>query len=109
MKTNRNLFVNFALLFMVAMFFIACGSSGGDGSDDPYIYSDYPPNYPNAKIIFVTHTIDSGDLSSWMVECQHLKGLEAADCICQQHAERWGNLSGTYKAWLSDSTTLAST
>jgi hypothetical protein len=32
----------------------------------------------------------------------------AADCICQEHAVRWGNLSGTYKAWLSDSTTSAS-
>lgn len=88
---------------------VACGG-GSDGDDPDYFYdfSSYPPTYPNAKIIFVTHTIDTGDLSSWMVECQHLKGLEAADCICQQHAERWGGLSGTYKAWLSDSITSAS-
>ncbi len=53
--------------------------------------------------------MDSGNLKNWMPECSGVStGLEAADCLCQLHAERWGNLSGTYKAWLSDSTTSAS-
>jgi hypothetical protein len=91
--------------FMV-LSLIACGGSGGDengGSNETY-----PPSYTTGKIIFVTHTAYKGDLSSWMTQCSSLSGLQAADCICQQHAQIWGNLSGTYKAWLSDSTTSAS-
>lgn len=109
MKCKTIKYFWFVLVIILLIFALSgCDGGGGGGDDDPYNPSDYPSTYPNAKIIFVTHTIDTGDLSDWMVECQHLTGLVAADCICQQHAERWGNLSGTYKAWLSDSTTSAS-
>jgi hypothetical protein len=83
---------------------LACGGGGGDDTG----WSDYPPSYPGSKIIFVTSHMGSGDLKSWRTACSdEATGLEAADCICQEHADIWGDLSGTYKAWLSDSTTSA--
>ncbi len=107
---KRNVVVVIALALSGALFagyLMSCG--GGGGGDSGSGGTTYPPSYANAKIIFVTHTIDTGNLKSWMPECSSQStGLAAADCICQEHAVRWGNLSGTYKAWLSDSTTSAS-
>jgi len=104
-------FVHLFISLSIGFAMISCGGDGdgdggsGGGNQPP----TYPSSYPNAKIIFVTHTIDNGNLRGWMPECSgRSTGLEAADCICQEHATRWGNLSGTYKAWLSDSTTSAS-
>jgi hypothetical protein len=77
------------------------GGGGGSGSQEETL----PSSYPGKKIIFVTSMADDGDLRQWMSQCSgRSAGIEAADCICQQHAQIWGNLSGTYKAWLSDST-----
>jgi len=100
-------------VYLILALFMAllpsCGGSGDGGSGGDNQPPTYPSSYSNAKIIFVTHTIDNGNLIGWMPECSgRSTGLEAADCICQEHATRWGNLSGTYKAWLSDSTTSAS-
>ncbi|MFT3925512.1 MAG: hypothetical protein QM778_23435 [Myxococcales bacterium] len=48
------------------------------------------------NIAFVTSTTQNGKLG----------GLDGADALCQQRAKE-GNLAGTYKAWLSSSTTNA--
>ena len=45
------------------------------------------------KTVFVTSTLHTGNLG----------GLQGADLICNQRAHEAG-LSGTYKAWLADST-----
>ncbi len=50
------------------------------------------------KTVFVTSSLDDGDLG----------GLVGADAKCQAMADTAG-LSGTYKAWLSDSTSSPST
>jgi hypothetical protein len=97
------------LVFSAAMitgYLISCSGDGGGRSSAP---QPYPPSYANAKIIFVTSTLDSGDLRHWLLACaKKSTGLDAADCVCQEHASTWGDLSGTYKAWLSDSYTSAS-
>lgn len=81
------------------------GGGGGGGSPEE---ETLPRTYPGKKIIFVTSMADEGDLRTWMSQCSgRSTGIEAADCICQQHAQIWGNLSGTYRAWLSDSTHTA--
>ncbi len=110
---KQNILVVMVLALSVAVFsgyFISCGGGGGggDGGGGSGGGPTYPAVYANGKIIFVTSTIDTGNLKGWMPACTNKStGLEAADCICQEHAVRWGNLSGTYKAWLSDSTTSA--
>lgn len=48
----------------------------------------------NARRVFTTSTVHTGGFG----------GLAAADSICQTRANA-ANLTGTYKAWLSDSTT----
>lgn len=107
---KRNTPVVMSLVFSAAIlagYLVSCGGDGGGG--ESATTTTYPSNYADSKIIFVTHTIDDGNLKGWMPKCSTKStGLEAADCICQEHAVRWGNLSGTYKAWLSDSTTSAS-
>jgi len=58
------------------------------------------------KIVFVTSSSYSGDLmseSQFLTECAHVStGMEAGDCLCQVEAQGAG-LTGTFKAWLSDS------
>ncbi len=109
---RRNVAFAIALVLagtIFAGYLISCGGGGGGGGGDGAQPPTYPPSYANAKIIFITHTIDTGNLKNWMPECSGMStGLATADCICQEHAMRWGNLSGTYKAWLSDSTMSAS-
>jgi len=86
-----------------ALLAAACaGDAGGRGEPEP---EPLPATYPGKKIVFVTSTAEDGDLiGSWLPACSgRATGLEAADCICQEHAT-WGGLSGTYRAWLSDST-----
>lgn len=68
------------------------------------VYSNYqkitgsaPPCAVNEMIVFVTSTVYDGNLG----------GLALADLECQTQAVAAG-LPGTYKAWLSDSTTDAS-
>ena len=56
------------------------------------------PNRSNYKCVFVTSVSYSGNLG----------GLTGADAKCQAIATQKG-FSGTYKAWLSDSTTAAKT
>lgn len=53
-------------------------------------------------VAFVTSTTGTGDLSSW-ADAGRATGAAAGDAICQAHADRAG-LSGTFVAWLSDST-----
>jgi hypothetical protein len=53
------------------------------------------------KRIFVTSTTGPGNLASWP-GADGLTGRAAADAICMRHATL-GNLTGTYKAYLSTS------
>ncbi len=55
--------------------------------------------------VFVTSVEGKGNLGSW-ADAGGQTGLAAGDAICQARASAAG-LSGTYKAWLSDSTTDA--
>ena len=92
------------LFFALTLF--SCGGCG-DGDDAAAPETSYPSSYPNAKIIFVTSYGGDGNLKAWEPDCSgRSTGLEAADCICQAYARK-GKLSGTYKAWLSDSKTSA--
>jgi hypothetical protein len=61
-----------------------------DGTIDP---TSVPERCLQEKVVFVTSGQYTGDLG----------GLAGADVICQSTAEGAG-LTGTYKAWLSDST-----
>jgi hypothetical protein len=56
-----------------------------------------PTSVPLYKLVFITSTTYTGNLG----------GLSAADQICQNLASQAG-LSGSYKAWLSDSATSVS-
>lgn len=56
---------------------------------------------PSRHVAFVTSVSGNGNLSSW-ADAGGKTGLEAADTICQTRATAAG-LSGTFKAWLSDS------
>ncbi len=91
----------------IGLAIISCGGSEDSVGDDDQSPA-YPPSYPDAKIIFITSDVGNGNLIDWMSSCSgRSTGLEAGDCICQEYAKR-GKLSGTYKAWLSDGTTSAS-
>lgn len=63
-------------------------------------------NYgPLPKRAFLTSVAGTGDLSSWP-DAQGKTDIEAGDAICQARAEAAG-LSGTFTAWLSDTTSDA--
>jgi len=64
----------------------------GEGECLPIVVSKNPAH----KTMFITSKEYSGDLG----------GLKGADAICQYHA-KLGNLSGIYKAMLSDSANSA--
>src|SRR5690242_2782849 len=53
---------------------------------------------PQGKLVFVTSTLQTGNLG----------GLTGADMICQARAAA-GGLRGIFKAWLSDTTASPST
>ena len=55
--------------------------------------------------VFTTSATGNGNLGSW-TDANGKTGIAAADAICQAAATSAG-LSGTYKAWISDSTTDA--
>jgi hypothetical protein len=59
-------------------------------------------------VSFVTSTRGNMDLSTWpdAVSAGTVTGLQAADAICQGRASA-ASLTGTFKAWISDSTTDA--
>ncbi len=80
--------------FLMFMTFIL--SSCGGSSDT------LPP--PTLKA-FVTSASGNGDLSAW-TDAGGKTGVAAGDNVCQTAANA-AHLSGTYKAWLSDSTTDA--
>ncbi len=102
MTRIRDRHVGIAALILALAMASCSGSKGGGSSGTPE--ETYPPTYAGKKIIFLTHMQDTANLFGWMSQCSgRSTGVEAADCICQQHAQLWGNLSGTYKAWLSDS------
>ena len=75
---------------------LSCG-----GGDDGFIVV---PGKSELKV-FVTSESGTGDLSSW-ADAGGETGLAAGDAICQAAAERAG-LSGTFRAWLSDTNTDA--
>jgi hypothetical protein len=102
-----SIIVRMVLSVSLLSFVAACGGGGGGTGNAP---QTYPSSYAGAKIIFVTSTTDSGNIKGWLnnVCANRSTGVEAADCICQEHAVRWGNLSGTFKAWLSGSTSTTS-
>ena len=72
-------------------------------SNEDSAYSDYP-----LLKMFVTSATGTGDLSSWDIDgwSPTEEGMAAGDEICQHLATEAG-LAGTFKAWLSDSTTDA--
>ncbi len=106
-RNEKRVLVHIFISLCVGFAMISCGGSEDTVGDEVQPPS-YPSSYPNAKIIFVTSEVGDGNLIGWMSECSgRSTGLEAADCICQAYAKR-GKLSGTYKAWLSDATTSAS-
>ncbi|MFH1018565.1 MAG: hypothetical protein V1798_10365 [Pseudomonadota bacterium] len=60
----------------------------------------------NGKVVFATDAIKTGDLTAWDNAGGATTGLAAADNVCQAEATAAG-LVGTFKAWLSDSSTDA--
>lgn len=102
------------------------GSGGGSwtdiGASDPVCSSfahlrcmqvtvgpPLPTRHPVAKKAFVTSVTGTGNLSTWS-DASALTGLAAADAVCQARARVAGYAnSGTFKAWMSSSSTSAST
>jgi hypothetical protein len=84
----------FLVIFSLSFIFIGCGSGDESASS----------NLPQLKI-FVTSVGGNGDLSTW-ADAGGNTGVAAGDAVCQTVAEGAG-LSGTFRAWLSDSTTDA--
>ncbi len=93
MRQKKPLFYFLILTLFLTLNLISCGGGGGGGGGDSEL------------IVFVTSTSGNGNLSSW-ADAGGKNGLEAGDAICQAAAQRAG-LSGTFRAWLSTSTTDA--
>jgi hypothetical protein len=66
---------------------------------------DLPPFRADGKKVFLTSVVGNGNLGSWP-DAGGETGIDAGDAICQARAAQ-GGLQGTFKAWLSDSTTEA--
>ncbi len=64
-----------------------------DGRFAPYIKWRYEKALPKERIVFLSKGAPNGT---------NLGGLSGADAFCQSEASLYG-LSGTYKAWISDS------
>jgi len=89
----------------LALALAGCGGGSGGGATPE---ETLPASYPGKRIVFVTSQAGDGNLIGWRPRCTgRSTGLEAADCICAEHATLWGGLSGTYRAWLSDSSQSA--
>jgi hypothetical protein len=68
-----------------------------------------PSRHPVAKKAFVTSVTGTGNLSTW-ADASALTSLAAADAVCQARARFAGYAnSATFKAWLSGSSSAAST
>jgi hypothetical protein len=91
-------FKYFNLVVWLCLLLISCG---GGGSDAP----PPAPAPPTTLVAFATSAQGTGDLSTW-TDAGGAHGVAAGDNICQAAATTAG-LSGTFKAWLSDSTTDA--
>ncbi len=89
----RKTYILMAFLLFMTFILSSCSTS-----------SDNPAAPPMLKA-FVTSASGNGDLSTWTDAGGHT-GVAAGDNVCQTAANAAG-LSGTYKAWLSDSTTDA--
>lgn len=89
---------------LVVPVMVAC--SGSPPPTPPDLWSQpadlAPDNRPHARV-FVTSATYRGSLKDY---ASAATGLLSADALCQQAALGAG-LSGTFKAWLSDSTTNA--
>ena len=94
-----------AFLFILVLCLSFCLVSCGGGSDNPPAGGGTAQNLK----VFVASEAGSGNLTSWTAYANSgssATGLEAADAICQYLAQQAG-LSGTFRAWLSDSNTDA--
>jgi hypothetical protein len=80
------------LLLILTATLAGCNGSGGSGSGTP-------------NVAFVTSVSGTGNLNLW-ADAGGATGLAAGDAVCQARATAAG-LPGTYKAWLSNSTTDA--
>ena len=67
-----------------------------------------PASAPVHLVSFVTSTMGNANLSTWpdAISAGSVTGLAAGDAVCQARAQTAG-LTGTFKAWLSSSTTDA--
>jgi hypothetical protein len=81
-----------ALCLVMTQGLLACGGGGS---------SSHSGQENQSNLAFVTSVSGSGNLGSWP-DAGGATGLAAADAICQARAEAAG-LSGTFVAWLSDS------
>lgn len=91
----KKFIVFYAVMASLAMLAMGCGggsSSGGGTTASP-------------NVAFVTSVTGNGNLSTW-ANAGGQTGLAAGDAICQARANAAG-LHGTFKAWLSTSTTDA--
>lgn len=73
--------------------------------DAGFIGSGTPGDCQPARVAFVTSTAGTGNLSLW-TGAGGMTGLAAADAVCQARATAAG-LTGTFVAWMSDSTSDA--
>ncbi len=96
MRSKKFLFYLLILTLFLTFNLLSCG-----GDDDGFIVV---PEKSELKV-FVTSASGTGDLSTW-ADAGGKTGLEAGDAICQAAADNTG-LSGTFRAWLSTSTTDA--
>jgi len=79
------------VLTIITLLTTACGGSSNTNTTTP----------ASPNVAFVTSVLGSGDLSSW-ADAGGQTGLAAGDAICQARAQVAG-FSGTFVAWLSDS------
>ena len=96
MRSKKSLFYLLILTLFLTFNLLSCG-----GGDDGFIVVAGKSELK----VFVTSASGTGDLSSW-TDAGGKTGLEAGDAICQAAANRAG-LSGTFRAWLSDTNTDA--
>ena len=74
---------------------VTAENAGGEGWESAEVSS------PVNLIAFVTSVMGNGNLGSW-ADAGGQAGLAAGDAVCQARAIA-SNLTGTFKAWLSDS------
>ncbi len=91
----------FFLYLLILTLFLTFNLLSCGGGDDGVIFVAGK----NELKVFVTSASGTGDLSAW-ADAGGKTGLEAGDAICQAAADNAG-LSGTFRAWLSDTNTDA--